>query len=172
MTEHAKKSTSKQGLFAKYQPSARTLRWLMNCWPTFRFVGIRVREIAADFSYVRVTLTLRLLNRNYVGTAFGGSLFSMTDPFCMIMLMRRLGPGHLVWDKAASITFIKPGRGTITCEFKFDDAEIARVRELLKASEKIEPVYTIDLLDQQGVLVAQVQKTVYIRRLSTSDVPA
>ena len=76
----------------------RHLRWGMNLWPPFLGAGIRVRHIAPDWSEVRVELRQGLLNRNYVGTHYGGSLFSMTDPFYALMLMHLLGSRYLVWD--------------------------------------------------------------------------
>ena len=72
---------TKQGFLSKKMPSARVLRWIFNLWPTFRFAGVRVRAIATDFTTASVELRLGLLNRNYVGTAFGGTLYAMTDPF-------------------------------------------------------------------------------------------
>jgi acyl-coenzyme A thioesterase PaaI-like protein len=95
------------------------LRRLINIWGPFRGAGIVVTSLADDWSHARVVLKERLLNRNYVGTHFGGSLFAMTDPFYMLMLMHRLGKGYRVWDRAASIDFLSPGRGTL----------IARVRK-------------------------------------------
>jgi len=64
--------------------------------------GIRVRRISADFQTIDVEMPLRFWNRNYVGTHFGGSLYSMCDPFFMVMLMENLGPDYIVWDKAAT----------------------------------------------------------------------
>src|SRR3546814_13956082 len=82
---------------------ASRLRLLMNLWPPFAFTGIRVQHIADDFSAVRVALHQRWYNRNYVGSHFGGSLFAMTDPFFMMMLLHQLGSNYIVWDKAAQI---------------------------------------------------------------------
>ena len=38
-----------------------------------------------------VEMKLRIWNQNYVGTHYGGSLYSMADPFYMLMLMHNLG---------------------------------------------------------------------------------
>ncbi|WP_238335778.1 DUF4442 domain-containing protein [Serinicoccus kebangsaanensis] len=90
--------------------SARALRHGMNAWPPFLFSGIRIQEMTPDFRRVRVRLAHTPLTSNYVGTLFGGSLMAMTDPFWMIMVMRNLGPDYVVWDKAAQIEFVSPGR--------------------------------------------------------------
>ena len=107
---------------------ASRLRLLFNVWPPFLFAGIHVTRLADDFSHARVELRQRWYNRNYVGTHFGGSLFAMTDPFWMILVMRRLGPGYLVWDQAGEVKFEKPGRGVVVAEFDLTDAVVEEVR--------------------------------------------
>jgi hypothetical protein len=92
-------------------------RWI-NLWPPFLGMGIRIRRIAPDMKAVDVEMKLRFWNANYVGTHFGGSLFAMTDPFYMLMLMANLGRDYIVWDKAATIRYKKPGRGTVRAEFR------------------------------------------------------
>jgi acyl-coenzyme A thioesterase PaaI-like protein len=157
-----------QGFLAKRLPSARTLRWMFNFWPTFRFAGVRVRAIAPNFTAATVELRLGLLNRNYVGTAFGGTLYAMTDPFYMLMMMRQLGAGYVVWDRAGSVRYLKPGRGLITAEFKLAPEEVERIRGLLTTVEKLDQIYTVDLRDATGELIAQVEKTLYIRKIADS----
>src|SRR5690606_1504667 len=107
---------------------ASRLRLLFNVWPPFLFAGIHVTRLADDFSHARVELRQRWYNRNYVGTHFGGSLFAMTDPFWMILVMRRLGPGYLVWDQAGEVKFEKPGRGTVVAEFDLPEAVVEQLR--------------------------------------------
>jgi len=155
----------KQGFLAKRMPSARMLRWVFNLWPTFRFAGVRVRAIATDFTAATVELRLGLLNRNYVGTAFGGTLYAMTDPFYMLMMMRQLGSGYVVWDRAGAVRYLAPGKGVITANFELPAAEVARVRGLLGDSGKLDQTYTVDLRDAANQLIAQVEKTLYIRKL-------
>src|SRR3954469_19942809 len=104
--------------------SPRLLRWGMNLWPPFRGARIRVRHIADDWSEALVELRLGLLNRNYVGTHFGGSLFAMTDPFFALLLIHRLGPRYLIWDQAASIEFVAPGRGPVRARFVLPEARV------------------------------------------------
>lgn len=89
----------------------------MNIWPPFLGAGIRVKEIDEEFKFARVELKSGLLNRNYVGTHYGGSLFSMTDPFYMLMLLHNLGKDYIVWDKAAEINYKKPGKGRLRADF-------------------------------------------------------
>src|SRR3546814_16332823 len=105
--------------------SASTLRRVLNVWPPFLFAGIRVRTISDDYRHARVELRQRWSNRNFVGPHFGGSLFAMTDPFWMILPMQALGDGSIVWDQAATIPVVQPGRGTVVAEFRLADPAMA-----------------------------------------------
>ena len=153
-----------QGFLARFELGAAGMRRLFNFWPPFRAAGIRVREIAPDFRSATVELRMRLLNRNYVGTHFGGSLFSMTDPFFMILMMKNLGPEYVVWDKQGTVRFLKPARGTVTAKFHMPAERIEEARRATSAGEKFEPVFSVDIVDEAGVTVADVEKTLYIRR--------
>ena len=150
--------------FSKLNFGAGGMRRLMNLWPVFRGMGIRVREIAPDFRQVTVELRPGLFNRNWVGTHFGGSLFAMTDPFHMIMMMQNLGREYIVWDKAGTVRFLKPARGTVTARFTLDETDVAKAREATAAGEKYEPRFRVDIVDAEGVTVADVEKTLYIRK--------
>ena len=148
-------------------------RWV-NLWPPFLGMGIRVKHIASDMKSIDVEMKLRWWNANYVGTQFGGSLFAMTDPFYMLMLMGNLGREYIVWDKAATIRYRKPGRGTVRAEFRLNDAQIDDVREKLQTLSKYEPVFTVEVKDEQGTVIAEVEKVLHIRRKEerTKDAPS
>jgi acyl-coenzyme A thioesterase PaaI-like protein len=143
--------------------SHRLRRWI-NLWPPFFGAGIRVVHIAPDMKSADVEMKLRWWNANYVGTHFGGSLFAMTDAFYMLMLMANLGSDYIVWDKAASIRYRKPGRGTVRAEFRLSDAALDDIREKLKTLPKYEPVLRVEVKDQQGTVIAEVEKVLHVRR--------
>lgn len=143
--------------------SPRLLRFGMNLWPPFRGAGIRVRRIAPDWSEALVELRQGLFNRNFVGTHYGGSLFSMTDPFYALMLMHRLGGEYLIWDQAASIEFVAPGRGKVRARFVLDEARVAEIRDLARGGDKVLPEFDVEVRDEEGELVARVKKTLYVR---------
>jgi len=142
---------------------AHLRRWI-NLWPPFLGAGIRITRIAPDVKAVDVEMKLRWWNANYVGTHFGGSLFAMTDAFYMLMLMANLGRDYIVWDKAASIRYKKPGKGTVRAEFRLTDAQLDDIREKLKALPKYEPVFSVEVKDQQGTVIAEVEKVLHVRR--------
>lgn len=140
----------------------RLFRWAFNLWPCFRGTGARVTFIASDWSEVHVRLPLSWRTRNYVGTIFGGSLYAGVDPFYMLMLIHRLGPDYVVWDKAASIRFRKPGRSTLRATFRVDEAELAEIRRLLQEQPKVDRSYHVGLVDGEGVIHAEVDKVIHI----------
>ncbi len=140
------------------------MRWGFNFFPAFRGTGARVTYISSDFREVHVKLPLNWRTRNYVGTIYGGSLYGAVDPHYMIMLIKILGPGYTGWDKAATIRFRKPGRGTLFARFMIEEEEIAMIRRALETENSIDRVYNVDLVDSAGTVHASVEKTIYIRR--------
>jgi len=155
---------SAQGYLSRLKLGANGMRRLFNLWPPFRGMGVKVVELDPDYRHATVQLRMRLLNRNYVGTHFGGSLFAMADPWFMILMMHRLGEEYVVWDKAGSVRFLKPARGTVTARFEMPEERVAEARERTADGQKHEPVFKAALVDEQGVTVAEVEKTLHIRR--------
>ena len=143
--------------------ASRLQRWKFNLFPAYRGTGGRITYVAGDFREVRVRLPLSWRTRNAVGTIFGGSLYGAVDPVYMIMLIRLLGPAYVVWDKAAEIRFIRPGRSTLTATFTIDDGELEAIRQETTKGP-IDRFYSVDLIDDNEVVHATVRKTIYVRR--------
>jgi len=142
----------------------RWLRWKFKFFPAWRGTGAVITYIADDYREVRVKLPLSWRTRNYVGTIFGGSLYASVDPMYMIMLIQILGRDYVVWDKAATIRFRKPGRSTLYATFKIDEAELEAIRAATAGGQPVDRIYNIDLVDADGVVHASVEKVIYIRR--------
>nr|BFD66776.1 YiiD C-terminal domain-containing protein [Bdellovibrio sp. HAGR004] len=136
----------------------------MSFWPPFIGAGVRVKKVAPNFDYIDVEMKLRFWNANYVGTHFGGSMYSMTDPFIMLILIQKLGRDYIVWDKSATIRFKKPGKGRIRARFSVTEDELKSIVEQAAASYKVEPVFVVQLFDEQNEVVAEVDKVLYVRR--------
>lgn len=136
----------------------------MNFWPPFLGAGIRVKNIAPDFRSLDVELKMRFWNRNYVGSHYGGTIYSMTDPWYMLMLMQNIGRDYIVWDKAADIRFLKPGYGKLTAHFNLTAERIAEIKKAADDNYKHEPTFTIQIRNEQGEVVAEVDKVLYVRR--------
>jgi acyl-coenzyme A thioesterase PaaI-like protein len=137
---------------------------LINLWPPFLGAGIRVRILGRDPLAFESRLRLRWSNRNYVGTHFGGSLYAMTDPFFMLILVEALGPGYLVWDKAATIRYRRPGRGLVRARFEIASARIAELASEAAARGRVDATFHAEVRDAADELVAEVDKVVHIRR--------
>lgn len=120
--------------------------------------------ISSDWSEITLVIPLNLRTRNYVGTIFGGSMYGAVDPMFMIMLIERLGSEYVVWDKAATIRFKKPGNCKLFAHFIIQDEELKFIREVLISKRSLDRVYMVDLKDAKGNIYATVEKTIYIRK--------
>jgi len=154
----------KQGFMRNVKLGAGSLRLLMNLWPPFIGAGIHVERIAPDYLEAVVRMRMGLLNRNYMGTHFGGSLYAMTDPFFALLVMNRLGRQYVVWDKSSSIDYKLPGRGTVRATFRITPEQVDEIRQATAGGGKYEPVFDVDVMNHQGEVVATVAKTLYVRR--------
>jgi acyl-coenzyme A thioesterase PaaI-like protein len=142
----------------------KTFRLLLNIYPPYWGSGIVIKKVAPDFAEIIVQMKMRFYNRNYVNTHFGGSLYSMTDPFYMLMLIQILGKDFIVWDKAAKIDFIRPGRGTVTATFSIDQDIVSRIEKNTAEGQKYILDLPVDVKDEQNETVARVVKTIYVRK--------
>ena len=140
------------------------IRWGFNFFPAYRGTGARIIYIASDWRDVRDKVPLNWRTRNIVGTIFGGSMYAAVDPIYMIMLMKILGPEYVVWDKAAAIRFRKPGTSTLYATFVLAAEELQVIVDGTASGSPVERVYTVELVDNRGVVHASVEKRVYIKR--------
>lgn len=111
-------------------------------------------------------MKLTRFNKNYVGTHFGGSLYSMCDPFYMLILMQHLGREYLVWDKSASIDFRRPGRTKVKAYFKISEERIKSIIDEVDELGKCEPIFNVDVLDENEKLVATIEKKLWVKKKS------
>ena len=144
--------------------TAEKLKRLLRFYPPYLGAGVRVTHVSDDFRTANVEMPLRFYNKNYVGTHFGGSLYSMCDPLYMLMLINILGPDYIVWDKAASIRFKKPGKGVVKATFHIPEERIAEIRAAADTHGKVEPQFQVSITDSEGNVVAEVEKLLYVRR--------
>jgi acyl-coenzyme A thioesterase PaaI-like protein len=141
----------------------RLLKWI-NWYPPFIGMNIRVVHHSPDLRTIRVQSKLSWRNFNAVGTHFGGTLYAMCDPWFMLILMHALGEEYIVWDKAARIQFLRPGRGTVTATFCIPSEQVDAIRAAANRGEKIEPTFTADVVDEKNETVARVEKLLYVRK--------
>ncbi len=146
------------------QNNRKKLLRRLRFYPPFVGAGIRVRHISEDFRRFDVEMPLKFWNRNYVGTHFGGSLYAMADPWFMFILMHNLGSDFIVWDKAATIRFKKPGKGLMKASFEISAERLAEIRAEAEAVGKVEPKFQTVVTDSDGNVIAEIEKLLYVRK--------
>lgn len=142
----------------------RLWRYAYNLIPAYRGTGARIDHIGHEWRYVRVRVPYNWRTRNLLGAVFGGSLYGAIDPLYMTLLRRNLGEEFVVWDKAAAIEFLRPGRETLYAECSVDDEELAAIRAALDPGESTDREYVVSLVDETGVVHAVCRKTLYVKR--------
>lgn len=145
---------------------------VLSLYPPFLGAGVRVRRLDGDPPGFESRLKLRFWNGNYFGTHFGGSLYTMCDPFFVLILASELGPGYAVWDKAATIRFRRPGRGTVRARFEIPREKVDEIRAAADRGEKLEPVFVAEVRDEKGDIVAEVEKVLSVRRSDRTRPPS
>ena len=157
-------------MFNKLFPKSLKLKLLLNTYLPFLGAGIQISHVSKDFLEIDVKMPLNKRNKNYVGTHFGGSLYAMTDPFLMLMLLENLGKNYIIWDKAAHIDFIAPGKGTVFAQFRLTPKQIEQVKRAAESGKAVCPEYTVEVLGEDGNVVAKVIKTLYGKKIGRAHV--
>lgn len=158
-------------LLRKIQQLPLLSKFILNRYAPYRGAGIVIDEMDFTNYHVRVKMPLTRKNQNIVGVHFGGSLYSMVDPFYMLLLMHHLGSKYIVWDKSSTIQFLAPGRGTVYADIRISRQEVQTVKELAADHRPVYRQYQLNIYDDSGVRIAEVQKTVYIRLKQSKGKP-
>lgn len=143
---------------------SRLMRWWFNLFPAYRGTGARVTYIADDYREIRIRVPLSWRTRNAFGTIFGGSMYGAVDPVYAIMLARNLGRDFVVWDKAATIRFRKPGRTTLFATFRITEEELEAILAAAASGDPLDRTFNVELADAEGVVHASVEKIIYVRK--------
>lgn len=139
-------------------------KWAFNLWPPFWGTGFWLTKIHSDYQEIQIKLNLRFYNRNYIGIHFGGSLFSMTDPFYTLMLFKNLGKNYFVCDKAAKIEYLKPGKNHVMATFKIDDNLIDTIKEKTKQGDAFIAPLSVEIKDLNSQeVIAKVHRELFIQ---------
>lgn len=144
----------------------RFLEKAINFYGPFVGAAVKLDEMSKDYRHAKVSMPLRFYNKNYMGTQFGGSLYSMVDPWYMLMLIKNLGRDYIVWDKGANIQFKKPGKGKVFAEFNLSQEVIDEIRAYVEVNTKMDYTFKVEVKDENGALICQIDKVVYVRKKS------
>ncbi|BBH54271.1 YiiD C-terminal domain-containing protein [Fluviispira sanaruensis] len=147
----------------------KTMLKLMRFWPPYLGAGVHINNISDDMTSLDVEMKLKFWNKNIKGTQFGGSLYSMTDPFLVLLLMHHLGNDHIIWDKSATIHFKKPAESKVFAKILITKEQIDNIRKNTANGNKMEPTFNIFINDESKNLIAEVEKTLYIRKKSSQN---
>jgi hypothetical protein len=139
-------------------------RILFNFWPSYRGGGGRIKCISRDFKKIKVKIPYSLKTRNYVGTTFGGTMYAAIDPILMVMLIKILGKEYVVWDKSASIKYLKPAKKHLYADFEISDELIAQIKNQLETENKLEIDFPIKLADKDNLVYAEITKRLYFKK--------
>ena len=149
----------------------RRLATSMSLWIPNLFSGIRVKRFAPDWTSATVELHVNGLTSNYVGTAFGGSMSAMTDPYYFMLVMHQLGRDYIVWDTRGEIEFVKPGRGVLTAHFEVPASKAQELRDRARGGARVLEWFETSITDREGDVVARVRREVYVREKRRADAP-
>ncbi|MCU0956876.1 MAG: DUF4442 domain-containing protein [Hydrogenophaga sp.] len=137
---------------------------LWNLWPPFFGAGIRLQVVRSNLLGLEVRLKGRPWTRNPMGTQFGGSIFAMTDPFYVGIFRLHLPREIQIWDKAATIRFRRASRGELRAVFRVTPEQLEEIQARLALENTVDWTATVNVLDLNGQLVAEVEKTLAFRR--------
>ncbi len=137
-------------------------RFFMNLYPMYFGTGGKILFWSDDSTEVHVRIRRSLWTYNYVGTIFGGSMFSATDPFYMLMLFRIFNDVFVVWDRSAQIKFIKPSKITLYAKYSLNSDLLESIKKEVTEKGENNYVFKIELIDRNGTVYALIERTVYI----------
>ena len=146
----------------RFFTDAQIYKYGFNWSPMYRRSTGRLVTVSDNLMYVKIKIPLSIKNRNFVGTIFGGSLFSATDPIYMIQLMNILGDDYVVWDKSASINFKRPAKETVFAEFIFSEEDLSLIKTEVSKNGEFNLIKTPNIVDKKGVIIAELSKTIYV----------
>lgn len=146
----------------RYFKASTLFKTMFNISPMYSRSTAKIIVVSEDLHSVKIKIPLSYKNKNYVGTIFGGSLFSATDPIFMIQLIQILGNNFVVWDKSSNIFFLRPANKDAFVTFLFTAEEIENIKNDVTLNGEINIIKHLDIASNEGVVFAKVQKTIYI----------
>ena len=140
----------------------RLFRLLFNLSPMYKNTGGKLIKVSDDLHYIKIQLLFNYKTRNYVGTIYGGHMYSSVDGIYVIQLIHILGDNYIVWDKSAKIKFKRPANKTLFADFKISDELIEQIKNDIEKDKKKDYNLFVNLTDENGNIYAQVEKVIYI----------
>jgi hypothetical protein len=137
-------------------------RILVNFFPCYRRGGGRIIFFSSDMQEIHVKVSLNWHTRNYVGSVFGGALYSSIDPIYMLQLLWILGKDYVVWDKSSSMKFIRPVKTTVYARFELSNELINVIKTEVANNGRYLINLPVTLQDKDGTVYFTASKELYI----------
>ncbi len=137
---------------------------LLQLYPPFFFIGLKVLEYSKDLKRVHVRLPMRWYTKNMHGTFFGGVLTMVCDPFPAIMIPKYFSNVH-VWTKQLTVEFLRPSRSSVDLIVEVTEVDCRIIQEKLDADGSALHDFHYCFMDSRGREIARVKNTVYIRKV-------
>lgn len=140
----------------------KAFKFFFNLSPMYRSTGGRIVSASENLDHIKIKLKLNYKTRNYVGTMYGGHMYSCVDGIYMVQLINLLGKDYVVWDKAATIRFKRPGKTPLFAEFKILPELLEQIKSDVVEKKEIDIKLDVNLHDTKGNVCAEVEKIIYI----------
>jgi acyl-coenzyme A thioesterase PaaI-like protein len=149
---------------AQESRSTRLWRLYFNLYPAIRGTGGWLRFLSGDWHEAHLSLRLNLRTYNYKGTIFGGAMFAAGDPLYMLMLIKIMGEEYVIWDKAASIRFLRPAKTRLRARFLLSPEAIAALKADIEREQEIDRTFSFEYVDAEGTVYARSERTIYLAK--------
>lgn len=135
---------------------------LLELYPPFLPMRIKVLEIAEQWRVVRILLPLNARSRNPGGVMFGGYQAALADPIAALACAR-VFPGYSVWTRAMAISFDHGGNSDLEMRFALTREQEEVIRMQLGTEGRATPTFEYGYLRSDGVRCTVIRNTVAIR---------
>jgi acyl-coenzyme A thioesterase PaaI-like protein len=150
--------------FMKFMARSRILSdaRLLEIYPPFVPMRIKVLEISHGWRTVRIRLPLNAFSRNPGGVMFGGYQAALADPIAALACAR-VFPGYSVWTRAMSISFDHGGNSDLEMRFSLTPEQEQAIRIELQRDGRSTPTFEYGYVRTDGVQCTVIRNTVAIR---------
>jgi acyl-coenzyme A thioesterase PaaI-like protein len=135
---------------------------MLELYPPFWFMRVRVLEMDRDWRHVRIRLPLNAISRNPGGVMFGGFQAALADPIAALACAR-VFRGYSVWTRGLSIDFEQGGSTDLELRFEFPLELETTIRDELARNQRATPSFEYGFHLADGTRCTRIVNTVAIR---------
>jgi hypothetical protein len=135
---------------------------MLELYPPFFFMGLRVISVAADYRSCHIRVPLRWHLKNHHGTFFGGALCAVADPM-PALLCGRIFPGSRIWSQRVAVEFLVPARAAVNMKIQIPDESVERIRDQLQRSGAAQEKFHFSFWSDDEKELARVENSVFVK---------